>query len=116
MIELHRDFVFGEYFCKQPDGTIVVLAMSDFADQDMVPVGEKCVRGYVYVTGWVVKAWAAAQGKTYSSVTYVAQADLKNLPQKILEMAGEEQPFIIHRLSQALQSGKRGPSLIIFEN
>jgi hypothetical protein len=58
----------------------------------------------IYVSGWHLKSWVGDRGAEQTFVTYIAQVDLKELPQKILEMSLEAQPEIVGRLSKYLES------------
>lgn len=97
MMELHRDFVYAERLIRRDDGTILILAWSEPAEEwaKNVPVPQKCVRGTVYPSGWILEPWALAGGKMGTNVTYVTMADLKSLPDAVQEIAGREQPLIV---------------------
>jgi hypothetical protein len=104
LIDLARDFVYWERQEVLENGTIVVLALSDLAqvEQETVPLPQKCVRGHVYISGWVLDPWELQHGIQGCSATYIAQVDLKELPAAILELAGKEQPLAIKRLEEYL--------------
>ena len=104
LIEVARDFVFWERIFEEEDGTIVVLASSAFAHEEsaQIPSPEKCIRGEVHHSGWVLRPWELRGGVAGTSVTYIAHVDLKELPLQILELAGREQPLCINRLEAYL--------------
>ena len=57
LTEFHRDFVFWERVRHLDDGTIVILALSSEAQKwsEKTPVPEKCIRGFVHCSGWVLQ-------------------------------------------------------------
>ena len=102
IVEVARDFVYWEKIFTLDNGTVLVLAMSDLAleEAERVEVPDKCVRGHIYASGWVLEPKEGPGGKTHTNVTYLTAVDLKNLPQAVEEMAGREQPYIVRRLAE----------------
>ena len=107
MLDIHRDLLFCERRVRV-GRLLVFCASSSGVDQSLVGSPEKCVRGHVHLAGWVLEEWEAAGGKIHTSLTYLAQVDLKNLPAAVVEIANKEQPLVVQRISEALEKGVRG--------
>jgi hypothetical protein len=111
MIELHIDVVYWERVKElENDGGFLVLALSELATYHSAKIScDECVRGFIHVSGWILTPWATKGNPNgHTTVTYVGQVDLKELPQKISELACKVQPFCVNRLQDAMEKGFRG--------
>lgn len=107
MIEVHRDFLLVTHKRVLPDGQVCLLSLSRLVDQTERAPPDGCVRGMVYLAGFCLQPWVGDRGANYSNVTYVAHIDLKQLPQKVLEMALQQQPEVISRLTAYLEKNAK---------
>lgn len=105
IIDVHRDLLFLQHARELGDGVWVIASRSDGADQNLVPSPAGAQRALVMNSGFVLRPRAGGM----CDICYVVQVELGNIPESVLNLVAQQQPLLIARAAQCLQSGHVSP-------